>query len=272
MSLVTVNGQDIESYRIRTSIWNLDLTAIVYLSPKLRQGQIRGIKQTLSKQVKELSQLKNTLTNPTKRGRKRIRKNIEKKIETLVSHHLPDGLIGWTLEHLKQDAYDLDFWIDEEQLNYLKEHWFGRRILITNRHHWSTEEIIRAYWGQAYVENAFKLMKNPFHAALRPQFHWTDQKIEVHGFICVLALLLQMIAFNRAKTRMNFKHSPHTLIEKLSSIRLSTFIEQVPKKGKGRYKVHYCLEEMDQDVKELAEAFDLNDQKLKSNIPFSVYN
>jgi hypothetical protein len=33
-------------------------------------------------------------------------------------------------------------------------------------------------------------MKDPHHISLRPQFHWTDQKIEVHVFCCVLALML----------------------------------------------------------------------------------
>ena len=35
--------------------------------------------------------------------------------------------------------------------------------MITNRHRWSAEEIILAYWGQSHVEWAFKNIKNPFH-------------------------------------------------------------------------------------------------------------
>lgn len=41
----------------------------------------------------------------------------------------------------------------------------------------------KAYYGQSMIEHAFK---NHYHIALRPQYHWTDQKIEVHFFICVL--------------------------------------------------------------------------------------
>src|SRR4030066_102978 len=112
-------------------------------------------------------------------------------------------------------------WVDGVvlQIRALQENWLGRRILITNRHDWSEEGIISAYWGQAQVEYAFKTMKNPFHLALRPQYHWTDQKNEVHGFICLLAFLLSMVLYKRAKERTGFKGSPYSLFEKLSAIR-----------------------------------------------------
>jgi transposase len=51
---------------------------------------------------------------------------------------------------------------------------------MTSRHQWSTPAIIETFYGQADVERAFKDVKNPHHLAIRPQFHWTDQKIRVH--------------------------------------------------------------------------------------------
>ena len=115
-------------------------------------------------------------------------------------------------------------------------------------------------------------MKNPFHLALRPQYHWTDQKIEVHGFICLLAFFMVMIAYKRAREKGEFKGSPHTLLEKLSTIRLATFIESPTQKTKGQYKANYRLEEMDPDINALAQLMNVTDQKLKSKIPFSVYD
>ena len=81
-----------------------------------------------------------------------------------------------------------------------------------------------------------------------------------------------MISHKRAKENVGFKGTPHTLLEKLSAIRLATFIESSPQKTKGRYKANYRLEEMDPDIYEIAEAMNVTDLKLKSNIPFSVYN
>jgi transposase len=272
MGSVSVNGSDIDCYRTRTQIWQLDLTTVVYISENLRNGQIRGVQQNIKKLFDKLNQLKQKIKVPTKRGPKRTQKGLENKITSLIVSHTPEGLIGWNLHYLTEDAFELDFWIDEKQFNFLKERWFGRRILITNRHRWSAEEIILAYWGQSHVEWAFKNIKNPFHLSLTPQYHWTDQKIEVHGFICLLAFLLCMVAYKSAKEKANFKGAPHRLIEELSAIRLAGFVERPPQKRKGRYKVTYCLEEMEEDLYALAEAMGLSKQKMKSNIPFSVYN
>ena len=66
----------------------------------------------------------------------------------------------------------------------------GKTLLFTDNHHWSDADIVRGYRAQHHIEGAFRQMKRPHRIALRPQYHWTDQKIEVHVFCCVLALLL----------------------------------------------------------------------------------
>lgn len=271
MTTVSINGRDVLCYNARQNIWGLDLTAVVYISEKLLQGQIRGIEHNIEKLFKKLSELKEKIVTPSQRGKKRTQGDLEKKIASTIGYYISKDIIRWELNHLEKDAFELQFFVDEERFNFLKERWLGRRILITNRHHWTTEEIISAYWGQSNVENVFKKMKNPFHLAIRPQYHWTDQKIEVHGFICLLAFLIVMMAYKRAKEKVGFKGSPHTLLEKLSTIRLATFIESPAQKTKGRYKANYQLEEMDPDIYELAEAMNVTKLKLKSNIPFSVY-
>ena len=272
MTTVSINGDDVLCYNARKEIWGLDFTVVVYISEKLLQGQIRGIEQNIKKLFKKLSALKEKIVIPTKRGKKRTQAGLEKKISSMIGSLSSKDTIRWEINHLEKDAFDLNFWVDEKRFDFLKEQWLGRRIVITNRHQWTTEEIVSAYWGQANVENAFKKIKNPFHLAIRPQYHWTDQKIEVHGFICLLAFLMVMIAYKRAKEKVGFKGSTHTLLEKLSAIRLATFIESPAKKTKGRYKANYRLEEMDTDIFELAEAMNVTDLKLKSKIPFSVYN
>jgi len=271
MKSVSINGKDVLCYRTRKEIWGLDLSAVVYISERLLKGQIRGIEQNIRKLFNKLSELKEKIEIPTKRGKKRTMDDLKKKISSMISSLSNEDIIGWELNHIAEDAFDLKFWINEERFNMIKEQWLGRRIVATNRHQWTTEEIILAYWGQANVEAAFKKMKNPFHLAVRPQYHWTDQKIEVHGFTCLLAFLMVMITHKRAKEKVGFQGSPHTLLEKLSAIRLATFIESPPQKTKGRYKAHYRLEEMDPDIYELAKGMNLTEMKLRTRIPFSVY-
>lgn len=273
MSKQEVNGTSMDCYRVRTEIWQIDFTVVVYISEKLRRGQIRGLQQNLTKLFHQLTEIRDKISQPTKRGPKRKQEKLKKKIASLVGLLVSKELIDWQLQPKEKDSYQLDFAINETYYHFLKEQWFGRRILITNRHQWSTKEIILAYWGQSNVEYAFKNMKNPFHLAMRPQYHWTDQKIIVHAFICTITFLLAMIAYKIAKESTEFKGCPNTLIEKLSSIRLATFIEAPAKKSRGKYKATYCLEEMDDDISNLGEAMGLIEQKIrKSKIPFSVYN
>jgi transposase len=270
MKKIEVNDQVLDCYYERGAIWGLDLSIVVLISEKLRQGQIRGIHQQIKKIFKHLQKFKDNLRN---RGKYTKKKSgfIEDRIKKIVSKHPYDSLISWNLSNMKTNTYDLDFCINEEEFTRLKEQWLGRRILITNRHEWSEKEIILAYYGQAHIEQAFKAMKNPFHLALRPQYHWTDQKIEVHAFICLLSFLLSIVAYKRAKERTLFKGSLHNLLEKLSSVRLSAFIEAPHQKTKGRYKVTYQLEEMDEELSSFAENMGLTKVKKPRNIPFSVY-
>lgn len=271
MENAQIRGRDVLCYEVAKEIWGLDLKVVVYVSEKLREGQLRGIQQDIRKLFSRLSKLKTQIAIPTKKGKKRTKSDLEKKITLMTGTLSTKDIVHWELRPLEKDAFDLEFWVDEDQLTHLREEWLGRRILITNRHAWTTEQIVLAYWGQSDVENAFKNMKNPFHLAIRPQYHWTDQKIEVHAFICMLAFLMVMIAHKRAREMAGFTGSPHTLLEKLSAIRLATFIESPKAKTKGRYKANYQLEEMDPDILYLADGMGVTGMKLKSNIPFSVY-
>ena len=66
----------------------------------------------------------------------------------------------------------------------------GKTILFTDRTDWTDAEVVRGYRSQHHVESAFRDLKHVKHLSLRPQRHWTDQKIRVHVFYCVLALML----------------------------------------------------------------------------------
>jgi hypothetical protein len=79
---------------------------------------------------------------------------------------------------------------DQEAFDALTQSTLGRIVLVTDREQWSTAEIISAYRSHAYIERLFRAMKNCSHIALRPQHHWTEQKVHDHVFTCVIAYLL----------------------------------------------------------------------------------
>ena len=94
----------------------------------------------------------------------------------------------------------------------------GKTILFTDQASWSDAEIVRGYRGQHQVESAFRCLKSPHHVSLRPQRHWTDQKIRVHVFYCVLALLLCSL-LRRELHRQGIDRSIPALLEDLGQIR-----------------------------------------------------
>ena len=68
------------------------------------------------------------------------------------------------------------------------------------------------------MESAFRDLKQVKHLSLRPQRHWTDQKIRVHVFYCVLALMLWGL-LRRELDRRGIKRSVPALLEEWSQIR-----------------------------------------------------
>ena len=140
----------------------------------------------------------------------------------------------------------LRYWVDEEARTHLETEVFGKRILVTNRDQWSTEEIVRAYRGQHHVEAVFRQCKDDEHLALRPQFHWTDQKIQVHAFTCLLALLLARVVEREAR-RLQRTEGLSGLLDLLGTVRLAMVLKPSGQKG-GRPRSEWQLEIGNQDA------------------------
>ena len=80
-------------------------------------------------------------------------------------------------------------------------------------------QIIEAYRGQSKAESAFRDLKDPRMLSTRPQFHWTDQKLHVHAFMCVTAYLLVTLLHWRVKQKAEFDGSPRRLLAELAEVR-----------------------------------------------------
>ncbi|MDI6777034.1 MAG: hypothetical protein QMD03_07325, partial [Syntrophales bacterium] len=55
------------------------------------------------------------------------------------------------------------------------------------------------FWDKWEVEEAFRRMKDRRFCSWFPMNHWTDQKIKVHAFYCVLALLFGSLLYRKAR-------------------------------------------------------------------------
>jgi len=61
---VTVGDKELLLYRDKRIIWGQERTVIVYISEKLKAGQLRGVYQTLEKKKQALKKLQESLANP----------------------------------------------------------------------------------------------------------------------------------------------------------------------------------------------------------------
>ena len=249
MTTVKLKNQSVDVYREKSLIWGDERTIVVFVSDRLKTGQIRGIYQNLVKKEKLLNELKKSLSNP--KGKKRTKEDLEEKIKGIASGQHLKGIIKWNLIETEKGKFFLDYFIDQEQL-YETEQRLGFRVIMTNRHRWSSEEIIEAYYGQSRVEHAFRNLKNPYHLALKPQYHWTDQKIKVHNFICIIGYLMATILWREARQKAGYTGSLDNLLDTLNNIRLGTMLEVSEKKGKP--KATYMLEEMTESERSIMEA------------------
>lgn len=234
-------------YRTTKEVWGRERPVVLFCSEQLREGQIRGLQQHLDKRLRELEEWKEQLTLPHSGPR-----NPEKAVQDLLKgQHIAD-VLRITYHPERKGAARLDYHVDAEALAHLHEEVFGKRILVTSRADWSAEDIILAYRGQSHVEATFRQCKDDEHLAVRPQFHWTDQKIQVHAFICLLALMLARVVERQAHS-LGYREGLSGLLDLLGSVRLAMVLSASGPQG-GRPRTTWQLEEMRPEARKLFEA------------------
>jgi transposase len=75
----------------------------------------------------------------------------------------------------------------------------GRFILVTDTADLSIQQVISSYKDLKHVEAAFDELKN--FIEIRPVYHYNEQRVRAHVFICVLSYLLERVL------ELNLKHA-----------------------------------------------------------------
>ena len=224
-------GETVQAYRAKRKIWGAERTVVVLVSERLREGQMAGVMQHVTSAKEWLAEQADVLgRGKQRRDRARIQRDIENRL--MGRQHLGD-VIRWKLAG-EDPHLTLEYEFDETAFDALAKTTFGRLVLMTDRHDWRTEEIIRAYHSQAAIEAVFAHLKDPAHLALRPQYHWTDQKLHVHVFTCVLGFLLSSLLHLRSRQANAPYASIESLLGALEKIRRVTVIRQATSKSKLR--------------------------------------
>lgn len=249
-----------QALRLTREVWGQPRTVVVTFSPELQRKQIRGIEQHLAKKRRALHELQAKLRHsqqPGARGKGYTHASLTKHIEEICSGQYMPELLTVSITQ-RRGRLALTYHTDAAAYARIKRIQLGKRIVFTDRHAWSTEQIVLAYRSLATIEDAFADMKDPHVLSWEPMFHWTDSKIRVHAFYCVLALILSSLLHRRV-VQGGVRLSLQALLKALNG--MQEVINIYPPGGRpgspGRPPVKTILTELDPTQQALYRLLDL---------------
>jgi transposase len=211
----------VRAHRTTREIFGVERTVVVTYNEALFVAQSRTLLREIAKRRHQLDELRARLVRHQKgevRGGKRpTMAGVRKAIDGYLKARHMKELFEIQLNE-QEGVPVLTYRFRAAAWRELQRTLLGKTILFTDQASWSDAEIVRGYRGQSQAESAFRCLKSPHHVSLRPQHHWTDQKIRVHVFYCVLALLLCSL-LRRRLHRQGIDRSIPALLEDLGRIR-----------------------------------------------------
>lgn len=186
------------AYRCQKEVFGYERTVVVTFTESFFSQQAQALMAQFAKCVQQLDGLAKRLarwqqapSGPRKPpGRPPTRDTVQRQVDEILSPQHMRTLIQAAVGVTAQAIPTLSYASDRHALHALIDRRCGKTLLFTDRDEWTTEEIVAAYRGQAHIEATFRDMNHWDFLRWMPMYHWTDQKIRVHAFYCVLALML----------------------------------------------------------------------------------
>jgi transposase len=182
----------VRSYRTRKVVFGIERTILCTFNQELFDSQTQTLSREIAKRKRRLQKLRTRLENRRNDspGKAPTVEGVQKKVkEILRGRHMAD-LFAAPVRKNRAGLPRLSFRFRDKAYQHLRSTLLGKTLLFTDRTDWTDEQIVLAYRAQHHVEADFRRLKDPHYLTFRPAFHWTDQKLRVHAFYCVLALLM----------------------------------------------------------------------------------
>ena len=240
------------AYATTERIWGCDCQVVVVYSESFFTKQLAGVTNNLAKCQNRLRDLERSLARwreGSPRGRKPTVAGARKKVKEILIPQFMGELFKIELEE-EGGLPALRYSVDHEALRRLSDERLGKTLLVTDHTDWSAGQLAEAYRSLTSIEETFRNMKNVHFLSWQPAYHWTDQKIRVHAFYCVLALTLATLA-GKVASEGGVDISLPALLRELSLIREVAVI--YPAGAPVRPKDHVTLSRMSPRQRKLAE-------------------
>jgi transposase len=240
----------------KTLVHGEEYLCVVKYSAPFAAEQLHSLSTSLSRVLQSLRRFSKELNKPRARWSE---EQILRKIQKWLSGQFLSELIRYQLE-FRDGQWRLQFDLDAMAFTKLIDHRLGRTVLLTNRMDWTAEQVVAGYVGQQQVERVFRGLKDGDWLGWSPMHHWTDRKIRIHAFYCMLGLSLLQVVHRQAKTAwadLSFE----TLIEELRHIQ--QFVLIYPRQGeKGPDRAAYVLSKQTLAQQALAKALKLDQPQI----------
>jgi transposase len=243
----------LRAFETRKVVFGAERRIVVTHSQTLHDKQSQGFDQTLAKARRQLSELAARLA----RGKTRKPKEkVEAEIAQILQPRWLSRVISTTLRGEIPAELRLIWRTKPAARAALEEELFGKRILVTDKdkHAAPIAVIVADHRSQEEAEADFRQMKDPKVVSFSPMFHWTDHKIRVHVFYCVLALMVARLMVREAD-RNGIHLSVRTLLDNLAGIQETVLLYQC---DRGRPRARRMLTELDLTQQHLYHLFDLD--------------
>lgn len=242
--LTTPRLEGVEVYRTEKKVFGGARTVLVTFNQNLFDGQLQGLTTSLNKARRKLRDLQQQLKRWREgkvKGKAPALESVRKQVQAICSGQLVKLILKAEVCAVRK-GLELTYSTDQAALDRLCRVQLGKTILFTDNADWSDEDIVYAYRSQYHIESAFRQMKNPHFLGWSPMFHWTDSKIQVHAFYCILALLLTSL-LQRELARQGEPLSINRILEELGGIQ-ETLIVYPRRQGQRKHVTVTCLTSM----------------------------
>lgn len=130
----------------------------------------------------------------------------------------------------------------------------GTFVIQTNEQGYEGEKLVKIYKNLNKVETAFRIIKNDLD--IRPMYHWKEERVKGHVYICVLSYFVIM-AIEYIAQQKKVRKSARKLLRELHKIGL---VEIHLPSGETRYS----LTTIDKDQRSLLNSFGIKKMGLPS--------
>jgi transposase len=187
----------VRAAREKLLVHGKEYLCVLKYSASFAGEQLHSLTTSLPKTMQTLRRLSTELNKPKARW---TETQIRKKIEHLLSEpQFLQELVRYEIEN-RQGQWRLQFDFDSAAWLRLLDHRLGRTTLLTNRMDWTAEQVVAGYSGQQEIERVFRGLKDGDWLGWGPMYHWTDRKIRIHAFYCMLGISLLQYVHKQAQT------------------------------------------------------------------------